>query len=71
MKVKALPKRMFDFFAHHQIFPADKRRHFERLVKQSHVKAEDMLFFDDEKRNANVEEMGVTFWLVRDGLTQG
>jgi magnesium-dependent phosphatase 1 len=30
---------------------------------------EDMLFFDDEGRNRNVEtELGVTFWLVPDGV---
>lgn len=29
-----------------------------------------MLFFDDEARNRNVEtELGVTFHLVRDGMT--
>ena len=27
-----------------------------------------MLFFDDEARNRNVEELGVTMWLVRDGV---
>lgn len=30
-----------------------------------------MLFFDDEARNRNVEtELGVTFYLVRDGMTR-
>ena len=29
-----------------------------------------MLFFDDESRNRNVEELGVVMWLVRDGLTR-
>lgn len=30
-----------------------------------------MLFFDDEARNRNVEtELGVTFCLVRDGMTR-
>jgi magnesium-dependent phosphatase 1 len=30
-----------------------------------------MLFFDDEARNKNVQmELGVTFYLVRDGLTR-
>lgn len=32
---------------------------------------EDMLFFDDESRNRDVErELGVTFYLVRDGVTR-
>ena len=31
----------------------------------------DMLFFDDEARNRNVEsELGVTFCLVKDGVTK-
>lgn len=35
------------------------------------VPYEDMLFFDDEARNRNVEmELGVTFHLVRDGVTR-
>jgi magnesium-dependent phosphatase 1 len=29
-----------------------------------------MLFFDDESRNKNVEVLGVTMWLVRDGVTR-
>ena len=30
---------------------------------------EDMLFFDDEVRNRNVEALGVCMWLVRDGVS--
>lgn len=29
-----------------------------------------MLFFDDEGRNRNVEQLGVCFWLVMDGVTR-
>ena len=29
-----------------------------------------MLFFDDESRNKNVEVLGVTMWLVRDGVSR-
>ena len=29
-----------------------------------------MLFFDDEVRNRNVESLGVTMYLVRDGVTR-
>ena len=39
-----------------------------KLQKASGVKYEDMLFFDDEGRNQNVEGLGVVFWLVRDGV---
>ncbi len=30
-----------------------------------------MLFFDDEVRNRNVEGLGVTMCLVRDGVSKG
>ena len=61
---------MSDFFAHTAIFPADKKTHMARLARASGVEYQDMLFFDDEGRNRNVEELGVTFWLVRDGVTR-
>lgn len=35
------------------------------------VPYEEMLFFDDEARNKNVEELGVVMHLVRDGVTRG
>lgn len=37
----------------------------------THVPYEEMLFFDDEARNKNVEELGVVMQLVRDGVTRG
>lgn len=64
------PKRALDVFDYMQIFPGDKRRHFEKIQKQSGVEYGDMLFFDDEQRNRNVEQLGVTMWLVRDGVTR-
>lgn len=40
-------------------------------VSAGEIAFADMLFFDDEARNRNVEtELGVTFWLVRDGLSK-
>lgn len=36
----------------------------------THVPFEEMLFFDDEPRNKNVEELGVVMQLVRDGVTR-
>lgn len=69
------PLRALDYFTHPQIFPGSKTTHFERLQEASRkagdeVAFADMLFFDDEARNRNVEvELGVTFWLVRDGVT--
>ena len=72
------PRRAIDFFTHCQIYPGSKTTHFRRIqaATTKHggggatVAFEDMLFFDDEGRNRNVEtELGVTFWLVRDGVT--
>lgn len=64
------------YFVHPQIFPGSKVAHFQRIQaatkKQGkEVAFADMLFFDDEARNRNVEtELGVTFCLVRDGVTR-
>ena len=57
------------FFDQHQIFPGDKKTHMTRLREKTGVNFHDMLFFDDEHRNKNVEQLGVVFWLVRDGVT--
>lgn len=62
-------KRAIDFFPFRQIFPADKRLHFAELHKASGIAYEDMLFFDDERRNRNVESLGVVMRLVEDGVT--
>ncbi|MCJ1317564.1 hypothetical protein MMC15_002889 [Xylographa vitiligo] len=64
------PKRACDFFAHSAIFPGDKRTHMARLQRASGVAYAEMLFFDDEGRNRNVEALGVCFWLVREGVTR-
>lgn len=62
--------RALDYFDYIQIFPATKTEHFSRIQQASGIAYEDMLFFDDEARNRNVEtELGVTFCLVRDGMT--
>lgn len=63
--------RALDYFEHIQIFPATKTQHFSRIQQSSGIDYEDMLFFDDEARNSNVQsELGVTFCLVRDGMTK-
>lgn len=64
------PRRALDYFNHLQIFPGDKRTHFAKIQKHSGVAYEDMLFFDDEIRNRNVEELGVVMWLVSNGVTK-
>lgn len=52
-----------------EIYPSGKIRHMKALNKKTGVKYEDMLFFDDESRNRDVETLGVTMWLVRDGTS--
>ena len=47
-----------------------KKRHFRELAGTTGLDYSEMLFFDDEARNAEVESLGVTFVLVgSDGLT--
>mmetsp|Transcript_49029 Transcript_49029/g.147670 ORF Transcript_49029/g.147670 Transcript_49029/m.147670 type:complete len:462 (-) Transcript_49029:343-1728(-) len=53
-----------DFFHHVEIFPGDKKTHFENLREKSGVPYEEMLFFDDSRdgRYGNcvpVSKMGV------------
>ncbi|OJJ49130.1 hypothetical protein ASPZODRAFT_150069 [Penicilliopsis zonata CBS 506.65] len=63
--------RALEYFDYIQIFPATKTQHFARIQSASGIAYEDMLFFDDEARNRNVEtELNVTFCLVRDGMTR-
>ena len=57
---------MFDYM---EIYPGSKTTHFKKLEKKSGVPYEEMLFFDDESRNKNVEELGVVMQLIRDGVT--
>lgn len=52
-----------------EIYPGSKVKHFESLAKRTGVRFEDMLFFDDEARNRDTEALGVTMYLVRDGVT--
>lgn len=47
--------------------PASSSRQTQQHTRK--IPFEDMLFFDDEARNRNVEtDLGVTFWLVPDGV---
>jgi len=53
-----------------QIYPGDKRTHFEKLQNMTGIVYKDMLFFDDEDRNIeSVSKLGVTSVLVPDGMT--
>ena len=60
-----------EYFDNLQIYPGSKIAHVEGIKKKLGVEFGDMLFFDDEDRNRNVErERGVCFYLVRDGVTR-
>ena len=64
------PKKAWDAFeAGLEIYPSSKIKHMEALHKRTGIRFEDMLFFDDEARNRDTETLGVTMWLVRDGVT--
>ena len=58
---------MFDYL---EMYPGSKTNHFKKIQKSSGVPYEEMLFFDDESRNRNVEDLGVVMQLVRDGVTR-
>ncbi|KAI0855102.1 magnesium-dependent phosphatase [Xylaria cubensis] len=67
---KEKPRKAIDFFdAGLEIYPSSKIRHFEALHKRTAIPYSEMLFFDDESRNRDTETLGVTMWLVRDGVT--
>lgn len=54
-----------------EIYEGTKLRHFEVISKRTGIPYEEMLFFDDERPNREVEKLGVTMRLVEDGLTWG
>lgn len=69
-KGKGGEKRALDLFdGGLEIYPGSKLRHMEMLARRNGVRYEDILFFDDESRNREVEKLGVTMWLVRDGTS--
>ena len=63
-------RKAIEYFDHMEIYPGSKITHFTKLQKATGLRFEDMLFFDDEARNRNVESLGVTMYLVRDGVTR-
>ncbi|KAI4606394.1 hypothetical protein J4E80_010146 [Alternaria sp. BMP 0032] len=62
--------RAIDYFDHMQIYPGSKTTHFQRIHRDSGIEYKEMLFFDDESRNKNVEVLGVTMQLIKDGVTR-
>nr|POE47057.1 putative magnesium-dependent phosphatase p8b7.31 [Quercus suber] len=63
-------RKAVNLFDHMEIYPGSKIAHFKSLAKKSGLPYEEMLFFDDESRNKNVEDLGVVMQLVRDGVTR-
>ncbi|KAG5350040.1 hypothetical protein C0989_000519 [Termitomyces sp. Mn162] len=57
-----------NFFNELEIYPGSKLTHFDRIHQKTGIPYSEMLFFDDEHRNAEVEELGVTFCLVPQGV---
>ena len=70
LNVPPANKNALGYFDYIQIFPGDKKQHFAKIQKSSGIEYEEMLFFDDEVRNRNVESLGVVMCLVRDGVTR-
>ena len=68
LPVSGSPKAI-SVFDYQQIYPGTKTTHFTRIHKESGLEYSEMLFFDDESRNKNVETLGVVMRLVRDGVT--
>ncbi|CAI6319405.1 unnamed protein product [Periconia digitata] len=63
-------KSAIEYFDNLQIYPGSKTTHFERIHRDTGIPYEEMLFFDDESRNKNVEVLGVVMYLVRDGVSR-
>lgn len=63
-------KHAMSLFDHLEIYPGDKKTHFAKLQKKSGLEYEEMLFFDDESRNKNVETLGVVMQLVKNGMSK-
>ncbi|KAI0704642.1 magnesium-dependent phosphatase-1 [Earliella scabrosa] len=64
----ASPTAAVQFFDQLEIYPGSKIKHFKELHKKTGLPYSEMLFFDDEHRNKEVESLGVTFCLVPSGV---
>ncbi|KAB8298030.1 hypothetical protein EYC80_001802 [Monilinia laxa] len=70
MDVDGKRRKAIEFFDQLEIYPGSKIAHFTKLQKSTGISYKDMLFFDDEARNRNVESLGVKMCLVRDGVNK-
>jgi len=59
------------YFDELEIYPGSKIAHFKALHHRTGIPYTEMVFFDDERRNREVESLGVTFILVPDGMSKG
>ncbi|KAH9934253.1 magnesium-dependent phosphatase-1 [Fomitopsis serialis] len=66
----ASPTPAIKFFDQQEIYPGSKIAHFKKLHQKTGLPYSEMLFFDDESRNKEVESLGVTFCLVPSGLSE-
>ena len=58
-------------FAHAEIYPSTKLKHFAVLREASRIEYEQMIFFDDEMRNiTEVGSLGVSCIHVDNGITR-
>ncbi|KAK1921041.1 magnesium-dependent phosphatase-1 [Papiliotrema laurentii] len=58
------PTRAVTYFNTMEIYPGSKLKHFEKVHRKTGIPYDQMLFFDDEHRNFEVEALGVTMQLV-------
>nr|XP_019011798.1 magnesium-dependent phosphatase-1 [Kwoniella pini CBS 10737]OCF50579.1 magnesium-dependent phosphatase-1 [Kwoniella pini CBS 10737] len=56
--------RAITYFNTMEIYPGSKLRHFKEIHRKTGIPYDQMLFFDDEHRNFEVESLGVTMQLV-------
>lgn len=62
---------MYSNIDYFEIYPSSKIKHFTALTNKTGIPCNQMLFFDDEWRNREVESLGVHFVHVdsRKGVT--
>ena len=51
-----------------QIYPGSKTTYFNQINQDSRITFDEILFFNNESRNKNVKILGVTMWLIKDGV---
>ncbi|THU82505.1 magnesium-dependent phosphatase-1 [Dendrothele bispora CBS 962.96] len=62
------PTKAIEFFDRLEIYPGSKLTHFRKIHQKTGIPYNEMLFFDDEYRNKEVEQLGITMQLVRNGM---